>query len=81
MTLAMEREQATSRSLLMLAGAILADPELMLARMVRGCIVLAFTASVAAVACIHRLADTSRAASSAVWPWRWNASKPRADRY
>ena len=58
MTLAMEREQATSRSLLMLAGAILADPEPMLARMVRGCIVLAFTASVPADQSSHRLADT-----------------------
>ena len=42
----------------MLSGAVLADPEPMLARLVRGCIAMAFAASVAAVACIHRLADT-----------------------
>ena len=41
----------------MLAGAVLADPETMLARLVRGCIALAFTACVLAVACSHRLAD------------------------
>ena len=58
MTLAMEREQATCRSVLMLAGAVLADPEPMLSRLVLDCIAPAFTASVAAVACIHRRADT-----------------------
>ena len=42
----------------MVAGAVLADPEPMLARLVRGCIALAFTACVLAVACSHRLADT-----------------------
>ena len=49
MALAMEREQTTSRSLLMVAGAAVTGPEPMLGRLVRGCIVLAFTASVAAV--------------------------------
>ena len=53
----MEREQIVYSSLLTLAGAVLADPEPMLARLVRGCIALAFTACVLAVACSHRLAD------------------------
>ena len=38
-------------------GAVLTDPEPMLARLVRGCIALAFTAGVRAVATSHRLAD------------------------
>ena len=58
MALAMEREQSTCRSLLPRARAVLADPEPMLSRLVRGCIALAFTACVLAVACMHRLADT-----------------------
>ena len=43
----------------MLTGspAVLADPERMLARLVRGCIALAFTAGVRAVATSRRLAD------------------------
>ena len=53
----MEREQIVHSSLLTLAGAGLADPEPMLARLVRGCIALAFTACVPAVACSHRLAE------------------------
>ena len=57
-TVAMEREQIVYSSLLTLVGAVLADPEPMLARLVRGCIALAFTACVLAVACSHRLADT-----------------------
>ena len=82
MALAMEREQSTCRTLLPRARAVLADPEPKLARLVRGCIALAFTACVLAVACSHRLADTvKRVASSATWHWRWNASKPRTDRY
>ena len=48
--LAMEREQTAYRSLLPLSGAVLADPEPMPSRLVRGCIALAFTASVRAVA-------------------------------
>ena len=42
----------------MLAKALLAAPEPMLARLVRGCIALAFTASVPADQSSHRLADT-----------------------
>ena len=43
--------------LLMVAGVVLANPEPMLSRLVRGCIALAFTAGVHAVATSHRLAD------------------------
>ena len=57
MALAMEREQIEHSSLLTLAGAVLAGPEPMLSRLVRGCIALAFTAGVRAVATSHRLAD------------------------
>ena len=57
MPVAMEREQIVYSLLLTLAGAVLTAPEPMLARVVRGCIALAFTACVLAVACIHRLAD------------------------
>ena len=56
--LAMEREQLASSSLLALAGAVLAEPEPMPSRLVRGCIALIFTACVLAVARRHRLADT-----------------------
>ena len=38
-------------------GAVFPDPEPMLARLVRSCIALAFTACVLAVACGHCLAD------------------------
>ena len=38
-------------------GAVLGDPEPMLARLVRGCIALAFTAGVRPVATSHRVAD------------------------
>ena len=48
--LAMESEQVAHCSLLPLAGAVLANPEPMLSRLVRGCIALAFTAGVRAVA-------------------------------
>ena len=57
MTLALQREPTAYRSLLTRAGAVLADPEPMLSRLVRGCIALAFTAGVHAVATSHRLAD------------------------
>ena len=57
MTLALQRETTAYRSLLMRLGAVLADPEPMLARLVRGCIAVAFTAGVRAVATSHRLAD------------------------
>ena len=67
MRLALQRDPTTYRSLMMRLEAALADPEPMLARLVRGCIALAFTAGVRAVATSHRLADRflSRAASSA----------------
>ena len=54
----MEREHIVYSSLLTLAGAALADPEPPRLRPVRGCIALAFTACVHAVASSHRLADT-----------------------
>ena len=53
--LAMEREQIACSSLLRLLGAVLADPEPMPVRLVRGCIALAFAACVPARN--HRLAD------------------------
>ena len=82
MAVAMKREATAYSSLLMVAGTVLADPERMLARVVRGCIALAFTACVLAVACSHCLADTvKRVASSATWQWRWNASNPHTGRY
>ena len=42
---------------MMRLGAVLANPEPMLARLVRDCIALTFTDCVLAVACSHRLAD------------------------
>ena len=53
----MKCEPIVYSSLLTLAGVVLADPEPMLARLVRGCIALVFTAGVRAVATSHRLAD------------------------
>ena len=53
----MQREQRTYRSLLARVGAVMADPEPMLPRLVRGCIAPAFTACVLVVATSHRLAD------------------------
>ena len=65
MTLALQSEPTAYRSLLMRLRAVMADPEPMLARLVRGCIALAFTACILAVACSHRaLLIPSRAASS-----------------
>ena len=58
MALAMEREQTACRSLLMLAGTVVAHPKRMLSRLVRDFITLAFTACILAVARSHRLADT-----------------------
>ena len=57
MVLAMEREQTAYRSLLMVAGVVLASAEPMLTRLVRGCIALAVTASVPADQSSPRLAD------------------------
>ena len=42
MALALQREPTAYCSQLMVAGTVLADPERMLARLVRGCIALAF---------------------------------------
>ena len=42
----------------MLTGAVLADPQPMRARLVRGCIAMVFTASVPADQSSHRRADT-----------------------
>ena len=53
MALAMEREHTTYISALMLAGTVLAGPEPMLARLIRGCIAVAFTARVDADACMQ----------------------------
>jgi hypothetical protein len=79
MALAMEREQSTCRSLLPRARAVLADPEPMLSRLVRGCIALAFTACVPALlACTISLIP-SRAASGL--PARCNASELLTDLY
>ena len=50
MTLALQREPTAYRPLLTRARAAVAGPERMLSRLVRGCIALAFTASVRAVA-------------------------------
>ena len=47
---AMERERSAFSSLLLQAGAVLADPEPMPTRLGRGCIAVAFTAGVRAVA-------------------------------
>ena len=58
MALAWQREQTMCRLLLMLAGAVLADPKPTLARLVRGCIAMPFAARVPAVACTHSLPDT-----------------------
>ena len=69
MALAMEREQIVYRSLLMQPGAVPTDPTPIPARLVRGCIAMAFTASVPADQSSHRLVLIlyrllSRAASS-----------------
>ena len=82
MALAMQREQTTSRTLLLPAGAVLADPEPMLARLVRGFIALAFTACVYSLLhAVTVLLIPSTAASSATWHWRCNASKSGTARY
>ena len=60
---AMEREQTAYRSLPMVAGVALADPQPMLARLIRGCIAMAFTASVATDQPNNHLTHT------AVYPW------------
>ena len=81
-TVAMEREHIVYSSLLTLAGAVLADPERMLARLVRGCIALAFTASVPADQSSHRLAEPVKGSelSYMTLDWRCNACQLRTDR-
>ena len=80
MALALQREPTAYRSLLMRLGAVLADPEPMLARQVAAASpwpsLLAYSLLHAATAMLM----PSRAASSATWHWRCNASKPRTDR-
>ena len=56
-TVAMKCEPIVYSSLLTLAGVVLVDSEPILARLVFGCIALAFTAGVRAVATSHRRAD------------------------
>ena len=56
MALAMEREHIKYRSLVLVAGTVLADREPMLSRLERGCITLAFTACVPDDLSSHRLA-------------------------
>ena len=68
MPLAMELERIAYSSLLMVAGAVLADPAPILPRLVRGCTALAFTACVLAVACIHCLADTVKGGELSYMP-------------
>ena len=80
MTPAMQREQSTYRSLLTRAGVVLGDPEPMLARLVRGCIVLAFTASVLAVTCSHRLADAVKGGELSYMALALQREQSRADR-
>ena len=81
MAVVLQREPTAYRSLLMVAGAVLADPKAMLSRLVCGCIALTFTASVLAEQsslprpCAYR----QRAASSATWHWRCNASQLHTD--
>ena len=57
MALALPRERFVCNLLQMVAGAVPADPEPVPPRLVRGCIALACTACVLAVACSRRLAD------------------------
>ena len=61
----------------------MADLELMLSRLVRGCIALAVTACVLGVARSHCLADTVKVGCelTAAWHWRWNASTSCTARY
>ena len=58
MALSMDREPTAFRSLLIRPGAVLAGPWAILARLVRGCIALAVSARVPAVASSQCVADT-----------------------
>ena len=62
-------------------GALLANPEPMLARLIRGCIALTFNACVLAVACSHRLADAVKGGQLSYMALAMQASEPRTDRY
>ena len=64
--------------LLMRLVAVLADPEPVLARLVRGCIAMAFTASVPALLIPS---TQGRPATLAIWHWRCNARATHTDRY
>ena len=64
MALALEREPTAYRSLLMVAGVVMTESEPMTSRLVRGCIALAFTACVLAVAAATALLIPSWAANS-----------------
>ena len=69
MALVMEREPPGCGSFMLLAGTVLADPEPMLARLVCGCIAMAFTARLPALLVCTALLMPSRAASSAAWAY------------
>ena len=56
MPLALQMDPTAYSSLLVVARVVLANPEPMLSRLVRGCIALPFTACVLAVPTSHRLA-------------------------
>ena len=60
MQIAIACEDTAYSLLLMLTGVILADPKLMLASLVRGCIGMAFTASVPNDQSSHRLGCSYR---------------------
>ena len=75
MALAMEREPTAYRSILMVAWMVLADHKPVLARLVRGCIALAMLAC-PLINPAPAMLTPSKAASSAPWHWRWNASQP-----
>ena len=79
MALALQREQTACTSLLMLARAVMAEPEPMLARLVPWYGAASPWPSLLAWPLMHActaLLMPWRAASSATWHWRWNASKP-----
>ena len=82
MALALEHEPTAYRSLLMVSGAVLADPEPMLARL-EWYAAASPRPSLLACPLLHAstaLLMPSRAASSATWHWRWNASQLCTDR-
>ena len=68
--LAITCDQTAYTSLLMRPGTVLADPERILARLVRGCTAMAFTARVRTVACSHRLAKRTIHGSTTFYRYR-----------